>query len=520
MDQGLIWVATIAAIAIFASVAAILFLSVLQHKTSPERAAIFAERQSGAIFLFDAERLIDATPSGMAILEASGNKGSPPWARLMLYLTQSFPTVETQLSNISETGAVVASSEKNDSVFHAELRGGITRIQLRNLDESDPSPLADPISQSATQQELTRLRDIVRHAPFPIWREDENARVVWANAEYLLLSANSEMESAGLSWPLPRLFETIPEDEFGRQTLQHPGKPQRWYESRRVKTDLAGGTTYYALPADKTVAAETAMKDFMQTLTKTFAHLPIGLAIFDRQRQLAMFNPAMMDFSGLPPDFLSMKPTLFAFLDAMRERNMIPEPKDYRTWRRQMTDIEQAASTGGFEDVWSLSNGQTFRVSGRPHPNGALALMFEDISTEMSRTRSYRANLEISQAVIDALDDGVAVFSDAGLLVMANSAYADIWKHDPFENLANGGYRNVAARWLGHSAPTEFWAKLEAFVISGAAERELEGKLRLIDGRSMICRASALPTGAVMVCFRLLAPNSADETITGHRLTA
>ena len=39
--------------------------------------------------------------------------------------------------------------------------------------------------------------------------------------------------------------------------------------------------------------AETALRGFMQTLAKTFAHLPTGLAIFDQHRQLALFNPAL-----------------------------------------------------------------------------------------------------------------------------------------------------------------------------------------------------------------------------------
>jgi hypothetical protein len=45
------------------------------------------------------------------------------------------------------------------------------------------------------------------------------------------------------------------------------------------------------LAADSAVQAETALREFMQTLTKTFADLPIGLAIFDRSRVLADVQP-------------------------------------------------------------------------------------------------------------------------------------------------------------------------------------------------------------------------------------
>jgi PAS domain-containing protein len=51
------------------------------------------------------------------------------------------------------------------------------------------------------------------------------------------------------------------------------------------------------------VRAQQAQKNFVQTLTKTFATLSIGLAIFDRNRQLMLFNPALIDLTALPPIF-------------------------------------------------------------------------------------------------------------------------------------------------------------------------------------------------------------------------
>jgi PAS domain-containing protein len=144
---------------------------------------------------------------------------------------------------------------------------------------------------------------------------------------------------------------------------------QGWHEA--VTVDHPGGRTVFALPSDRLVRTEVSLRNFRQTLTKTFAHLPIGLAIFDRDRQLALFNPALLDLTALPADFLSSRPTLFAFLDAMRDRNMIPEPKDYRSWRRQMADLEKAAASGRYEETWILPSGQTYRVIGRPHPDGA-----------------------------------------------------------------------------------------------------------------------------------------------------
>ncbi|MFD1807854.1 hypothetical protein ACFSHQ_05975 [Gemmobacter lanyuensis] len=145
------------------------------------------------------------------------------------------------------------------------------------------------------------------------------------------------------------------------------------------------------------------------------------------------------------PDFLSARPTLFAFLDMMRDRNMLPEPKDYRSWRKQMAELEAAAASGHYEETWSLPSGQTYRLIGRPHPNGALALMFEDISNEITRIRRYRADLELGQAVLDSMDEALAVFSAAGVMVMANSRYGEIWGHDPAGSIAGARWPPSAA---------------------------------------------------------------------------
>jgi len=101
----------------------------------------------------------------------------------------------------------------------------------------------------------------------------------------------------------------------------------------------------------------------------------------------------------------------------------MPEPKNYKTWRHRMADLISAAETGQFEETWSLETGQTYRVTGRPHPDGAIAFLLEDISTEVLLTRNFRAELEMGQSLVDTFDDALAVFSHAGVLTFSNKAY-------------------------------------------------------------------------------------------------
>ena len=504
--------------AVLAAVGGVLILAALQAGSRRMAHGVFTGTPDEVSFLFDGQDLLDATPGARQVL-ALGPEVDNPHARMIGALSQRFPRLEDRLARLPVEGRFVlaSSDEDRDRAFlNAELRGGLTRISLMTGDAASlPGRTPDNLTLSALESALGALRSAVSRAPYLIWREDGKGRVIWANAAYLLEAVERLDPGQDLTWPLPRLFDQAVSVEGAavkRLYLEKADAGKRWYEIRTVQEEA--GILYFALPADAAVLAEASLRDFMQTLTKTFAYLPTGLAIFDRNRQLQLFNPALVDLTELPPDLLSMRPTLFAFLDAMRDRNMIPEPKDYRGWRKQMTELEQAASSGLYEETWSLPSGQTWRVVGRPHPNGALALMFEDISTEMSRTRRYRADVELGQSVIDAMEDAVAVFAQSGVLVMTNTAYADLWGHDPAGVLGDTGIAVLSAHWRAHSAPTPLWAEAESFVATLGNRAECEGDIRLGDGRLVGCRFSALPGGATLAVFRLRAPVQHGASVT------
>jgi len=480
-------------------------LSAVPARGARQPGSIFADTGQGAVFLFDGEVLIDATPAARALLATSHNRGAP-WIKLLAYLAPHFPDLPDRLLRLAQDGSVVLNSTPDSGpplILQAEQRGGLVRLVLIDPDKDDRMPAPDPMAQRALNEELALLRQTMAKAPVLVWRERGDGDVIWANAAYLNRAVTVLTPGQDLSWPLPRLFDRTASTQGAtgqRQKLALPGGAMAWF-------DLVGfaegtGRLLFALPADAAVQAEGALRDFMQTLTKTFAHLPIGLAIFDQSRQLQLFNPALLDLTGLPVDFLSMRPSLLSVLDAMRDRAMIPEPKDYRSWRRQMIDMEKAAVSGHYEETWSLPGGQTYRVIGRPHPNGAIALLIEDISTEMLRTRRYRADLELGQAVIDEIDEAIAVFSGAGLLVMSNAAYAAIWGHDPASGLSEGTVRSLCSHWRALSAPSAVWAEIEDFVANPVDRRAWSAEVRLLDGRRLDCRLAPLAGGATLATFR------------------
>lgn len=491
------------------AMAAVLFglgiLAVLPGRVVPQRnSASFDDSRNEAVFIFDGEALIDCSPEARAILATSPGRGTP-WFRLIGWLGSMFPGAEDRLRNLRKQGRFTLASAENAPqplLLQGEMRGGLMRITVSDASHN-ASPAMPPVSLALLTDEVDSLRDIALNAPWMCWRERYDGAVIWANGAYLLKLEDVLKEGDVIGWPLPRIFpsEASERGAATRQPLDRRDGNRDWFDLTRIES---GATRLiFALPMDATVRAETALRDIVQNLTRAFSHVPVGIAVFDPQRRLNMFNPALMDLTGLPAELLSSRPTLIAMLDAMRDRNRLPEPRDYRTWRRQLASMESASLTGQYEEDWNLPGGQTYRVVGRPQPDGSLVMMIDDISTEVTRVQRYRADLELGQAVIDAVDDAIVVFTPTGQLAMSNAAYARLWGHDHAEGLENAGIGDLVRFWQTHGAASPLWQRIADFVAREDDPPAWEDLTRLSDGRLLFCEVKALTGGATMATFHL-----------------
>ncbi|MCB6177902.1 PAS-domain containing protein [Rhodobacter sp. Har01] len=485
------------------ALASVTVVSALSRQGRKPADSIFTQATPATVLLFDGDRLVDATASGRALL-AAGLAGGKAWLQALARLEPMFPGLTLRLEGLQREGRFVLCSREDIEpplVLRAENLGGLTRLTLVDSDAEQRQSGPDAAAELALREEAASMRDTLTHLPLLIWHTAPDGQVTWANGAYIQTAIERLEPGQDLNWPLPALFDPVTEDLAApfRRSLRL-GEELRWYEL--TTTPLDGRRLHVAQPVNKLVQAEMSLRDFMQTLTKTFAHLPIGLAIFDRNRVLQIFNPALIDLTGLPAEFLIGRPTLSMLLDAMREKSMLPEPKDYRSWRKQIVDLEEAAAKGLFEDTWSLPSGQTYRVTGRPHPNGALAFLFEDISSEMSRTRRYRADVALGRAVIDVIDQPVVVFAQDGSMTMANRAAVALWG-PPQNGLGLDLHEpDAVATWRSLTAPTLLWNDLADYIGTMGAREPWDGEVRLKDGRLVECRVAPLPDGATMVTFR------------------
>jgi PAS domain-containing protein len=190
----------------------------------------------------------------------------------------------------------------------------------------------------------------------------------------------------------------------------------------------------------------------------------------------------------------------------------MPEHKDFAAWRRKLGELEEGARDGTYEENWVLPSGKIFRVTGRPHPQGALAFLFEDISTAVMLERKYRSELELSQATLDRLSESVAVFDASGTLVFVNSAFEALWELDQMERLEGPGIAEMARIWAERCAPSsQVWARLTEFATAAEARSAWHAAVATRDGRRLRMLAAPLPDASALVVFRDLTAEAAEH---------
>lgn len=522
MAQALMLGLTVASGSALAVLGALMVLTGLARHTAPP---VFVPDMADqvAIFIFRDETLVDCTDAGAALLASlrqrraadtaqDADSVAPPDQPLHLlldYLAPHFPDLRAELASLAGHGSLQLDAA-DASGLRLEARFSRGLAQLRLLDTRDEGALVaiDRLSLDALQEELQCLRHITRTAPVLIWQTDSSGQISWANSGYLRALHRSGHNSADLGWPLPALFEAPA--QHGRVSCMM-GDQKKWFA---YSTEQSGaGLLHFATPIDAAVQSEFARREMMQMLTRIFATLPIGLALFDAERRLQVFNPALVDLTGLDPYFLTARPDFGQFLHALREQRMLPEPKDFSSWRDTLLQLEQAAIAGSYSEEWHLDSGRVYHVTTTPQPDGAHALFMRDVTSDATLLRGLRAEVDSAQAVLDAMPDPVLAFDRAGQAVMTNAAYLEMWGDDPCADFAHRGLAQALADWAQRCPAGGFWSTLERYAQAGAEDGQpVTGSGTLPQGMPVALRAQALVGGGLVVSFRALPRSMAQAS--------
>ena len=347
---------------------------------------------------------------------------------------------------------------------------------------------------AAIEEELTVLRAACNAMPAPVWRDGPEGQPLWRNA-----AARAE-DLCSASFDPSEIARLAP----GAGPERTRATDGRWWTLQRSQDGYVS-----ALPAGIAVAAESAARSYAMALVETFAHLPVGLAVFASDGRLRTFNPALAEMTGLDPAALALRPTLRALLDRLRAAGLLPAGAGCEAWSGRIARIEEGTREGTFLETWELTDGRSWRVSGRPHPGGALALLIEDATTESGLSRRFKAGMAIGQAIADTIPDALAVFARGGTLVASNAAYAALWGSDPRVTLADPDAAAALSTWRGAGGDDPGWEAVAARLRSGTPE---PWSFRVPGPRApLLCTGTPGPDGATLVRFAIADPWDRSE---------
>ncbi len=319
--------------------------------------------------------------------------------------------------------------------------------------------------------------------------------------------------------PVQSAIQSVAQDDPQQLSLhdsievEYLGKT-RSFEVSVLRTDAGSAKCYVSVTENSALLeAQVAMNAMLSTLSDTFAHLSTGLAIFDDDRKLTMFNPALASLLDLDPVMMAARPGLREFFEALRRNRNVPEQVEFKTLRSKLLNLEAQAQDGQYHEDWMLASGRTLRVTGRPHVRGGLAFLFEDITNSLSLERKYRAELDLSKSVFDQLTDAVAVFNAAGHLILANTVFSEFWSIDPMDDLPALDITEVTRILQEQCLPNPAFGDLRSFATNPDNRAAWQANFQHHYGHDLIGHFAPLPDGTTLAVFsNQNEANSADRS--------
>ena len=295
------------------------------------------------------------------------------------------------------------------------------------------------------------------------------------------------------------LFKGIVPTHSGRMSFDDQNSPSVYEISRATSAD--GATYCYAVPADALVKAEQQRASVAESFTSTFASLSIGLAVFDADQRLFLFNPALLDHLQLDPVWLAKRPSLTEVLSHLRENRRIPEPEDFLKWRKLLTNLQNGARDSSYDEEWSMPDGQVFHVTGRPHPQGAVAFLFEDITAQVKLRALHREELDLSQTIMDCMPTQIVGYGASGDLRFSNDAFDAQWQPEGGRRLAAPDFGSILEIWKKEFAEPDVWARVSAALATLETRGRWRAEITRKNGEIWELRVAPLPNSGTMVMF-------------------
>lgn len=300
-------------------------------------------------------------------------------------------------------------------------------------------------ARKAISKELMQIRDLIDNLPFPVWVRDNNLKVIQHNRKFNEFI--SKPRDGSLSGEAE--ITTINGDSISKnlaQKAQDTNKMQKaavsivkngermvmeayetpFHAEENLENIFTAGSL---IDVNELEELKRNLKLHQNAQLEILRTLGTAFAVFDQHYKLAFHNSSFAELWQLDEKWLDENPTYSMFLDAVREKRLLPEVPDYLMFKsEELKKFSQIIEPQ--KDMLHLPDGSTLRRLRSPYPMGGLIFAYEDISDKLAATSAYNALLSVQTEILENIFDAIVIFGSNGRLTSYNEAYLKLWDAD------------------------------------------------------------------------------------------
>ncbi len=401
--------------------------------------------------------------------------------------------------NVIEADGRVAGQQVVLWLEDASIRGEDELTAIERFETSRLTAEVDPVA----------FVEIMRRAPFPLWRMSGTGQINWANPAYLIAVGGKDLR-----------------DVIDRQLQLHPSAGARANEvlstlqaletelpivsangERRAMTmnlfPVNGGVAGIAVDASETDELRRSLQRHITAHQELLDTTGEAVAAFNADGSLARYNRAFVDMFKLDAAWLDTRPTHGNVLDRLRETEQVPPLADYKSWKAQELAYYSDWPSEVPEELWTLSDGRVFRLVRIRDADGGISLLLHDMTDRMTLKSQLGTLINVQRATLDKLNEGIAVFGTDGRLRLHNSAFAKLWGLSEEELLDGPLFSRLIELCFPLYHDAEFWASLKARATDPNPDvrRHVDGEITRSDDKVMRWLSRPLPDGATLIAW-------------------
>lgn len=294
-------------------------------------------------------------------------------------------------------------------------------------------------------KELLQIRDLIDNLPYPVWIRDNNLKIIEYNRKFNEFI--SKPRDGSLSGEAE--ITTINGDSISKnlaQKAQDTNKMQKaavsivkngermvmeayetpFHAEENLENIFTAGSL---IDVNELEELKRNLKLHQNAQLEILRTLGTAFAVFDQHYKLAFHNSSFAELWQLDEKWLDENPTYSMFLDAVREKRLLPEVPDYLMFKsEELKKFSQIIEPQ--KDMLHLPDGSTLRRLRSPYPMGGLIFAYEDISDKLAATSAYNALLSVQTEILENIFDAIVIFGSNGRLTSYNEAYLKLWDAD------------------------------------------------------------------------------------------